>query len=449
MGKRESKSCSLRRLPLRRVSLFPCFLFPLLGLAHTQGLLVFPGQRLGPPCPQALFAHIVQPKASQIPFAPLLHHPVGRLLLARHPALEQLARAHGHAVEELPDVVGGRTQLRIEARVPQVQPKEQVVGDGLGGDQAVLHAADERELEHGLDVADVRDEHPRRVDDKHALVDTARHVLRDHAHRRRQLARDARLRARPRRLRQLHAHAPQRVQQRRLPRVRHPNNQRLHARQRLLGRRARLDRLDQLPHQPRAALVREHDLRRPGPLPRGRELGEQVLLFFDPPVRGRRRAQVRLRVHDDAVAARERGLQERVRGRQRHPAVAALEDQADVRQHLAHRRERARVVAQVVGPRDGGRDLEDGAGHEAGGFQGCSHFGGVLGWLEGCFVSEGSIHPAIESIRANWKCAQLSHFQLSFSVVWKLLDFFFSLTKEKTAGRWSRRVQKKLPTLRT
>lgn len=373
-------SSSLRRLSLRSMSLLPRRLLPLLRLAQTQRLAFLAGQRLRRPSPQALLADLVQPEAAQVALAPLLHDPVGRLLLARHAALRQLARAQGHRVEELHDVVGRRAQLRVEAGVAPVQVEEQVVSHRGGGHEAVLDAADQRQLEHGLDVGDVRDEDARRVDHEDALLDARGPVLRDHAHRRAQLARHPRLRPRARGFRPPHAHPPQRVQQRRLPRVRHPDYQRPQPRQRVRRRRALLDRRDQLADRAPVQLVREHDLRPPASSSpssfsmyvcaaarRGArvQVAQQALLGVEPAVGGGRGAQVGLGIHDDAVAGGERGLEQRVGRGQRHAAVAALEHQADVGQGLAHRRQRARVVAQEVRPHDRRRRLEHGARHEA------------------------------------------------------------------------------------
>lgn len=94
-------------------------------------------------------------------------------------------------------------------------------------------------------------------------------------------------------------------------------------------------------------------------------------LLLEPPG-PRRRAEVALGVHDDAVAARERGLEELVRRRQRHAAVAALEDEADVRDHLLDAHQGRLVVADIVRPRYVGGGFEERAGHE-----GCRHCRGL------------------------------------------------------------------------
>ena len=66
-----------------------------------------------------------------------------------------------------------------------------------------------------------------------------------------------------------------------------------------------------------------------------------------------------------------------------HAKVAALDDQADVGQALAHAGEGGVVVAEEVGAREGGRDLEGLAGLEGGVGGGGQGGGGLCGGLGG------------------------------------------------------------------
>lgn len=109
-------------------------------------------------------------------------------------------------------------------------------------------------------------------------------------------------------------------------------------------------------------LAREHTAAGKAP---GVEVPQQLpLLLEDALAVAARREEVGLGVHDDAVAAREGGFEERVRGGYGDAAVAALEDQAYAGEDLAHGGEGADVVAEVVGARQRGRHFEDGARRE-------------------------------------------------------------------------------------
>lgn len=358
--------------------LLPSLLLPLARLVHGEGLVF---GALAGPLAHRLLVDVVEAEAAELALAPLLDDPGGGEVAGGPAALLQLAGAEGDAVEPLGGVVGRGRVVGVEGRVAQVEAVEQVVGEGLGGDDAVLDAADEGELEHGGHVADVGDEDAGGVEDVDALLDAALGVLVGDAHGRRHLARHARHRARLGRLglARADADAPHGVEQRALAGVGHADHEGAQARQRVRARGALLDQLQEVRDGLGLAVVGEEDMgaahagllllllqeAAPG-FPPGVVFPEQSLLLLLEALGGLVKGQVGLCVDDDAVAAGEGGLEEGVGRGQGHAAVAALDDEGDVGQDALHGGQGAAVVAQEVGAHDGRGDVKGLARDELG-----------------------------------------------------------------------------------
>lgn len=274
---------TLGRGSLGRIPGLALVLLAVAGLVQAQRTL--PVRIL--PSPSALrqgpLGGVVEGEAAEVAGAPLVDDPVGGVLGRGDAALEQLAGADGDGAEEPLHVVRGLAERPVERGVAEVQVEQQVVGEGLGGDDAVLDGADERELEHLLNRLRVRREHARRVVHVHAPAVVGRRLVAvgeeggagrrrerrdsrvvraggEDAHGAAHLPRDARVRARARRLGQPHALEAQRVQQRRLARVRHADHEHAQAQGRVVRRRALLDGVEEARHEARVAVVRERDV---------------------------------------------------------------------------------------------------------------------------------------------------------------------------------------------
>lgn len=327
---------------------------------------------------------VVEAEAAEEAVAPLLDDPDGGADEGGAAALDELAGAQGDGREEGVDVVGGLgAEVRVQGRVEQVEAEEEVVYHDLGRHDPVFHGPDERQLEHRLGLLDVAVEDSRGVDYEDALADVegvgvaaapVRGVViergggrgrgGDDAHGLAHLARDADLGARARGLGGvLHASVAEGVEERRLAGVGQADDEGAEAEDGVVGGGAGLEDVDEARDGPRVLDVGEEHVGRlgrprrvhlvPGALPPR----EQLLGLGGPRLLGRR--EMRLGVHDDALARRQRRLEDPAARRQGHAAVAALDDEPDVREHLAHLVERLAVVADEVGLGDLPRDLED------------------------------------------------------------------------------------------
>lgn len=113
--------------------------------------------------------NLIQHKPPQTPIPPLLNHPQRRRLQIRHSPFLQPPGLDGQRGEELRDVVCRGNVFGVDGGVVEVQVEEEVVCEGGGGDDGVLDAAAEGELEHGFGVLHVGHEHPRGIDEVDAF----------------------------------------------------------------------------------------------------------------------------------------------------------------------------------------------------------------------------------------------------------------------------------------